>query len=538
MILAFETFFLVGKKHFRMMYNSLLGWASVNHLHFHCYAFNHELVLDKLKLTLLAGDVFKTDPKYPLPAFVIKFDKENIEKVAEKVAAITDILHELDVAHNMVITSGRCYIFPRKHADTSIVSQCVDPACVELSGQFPCKAEEEWTKMTAAKAVEMIASVRIESDLFARVEKAILEFSLQHGALLYSAEDFVTERVEFGLERLSVFDRRVIDAFDAADKASVLRYSQEKGCNPIREVATSKGLTMVAEFNHHRGFNKRARVEVPTINQPFDAAKFHFNKIAPKEVLFRFRSSGKGLLAGKRGIEAHHLAIVNISPINWCHCLYVIEPEKCLPQRITMEAVRVGFDLMRMTRAQGFRVMFNSLWAWASVNHLHLHSMCVDKPFGMDTCPSLSWGSSEPVRKLADCAHLPGYVFNLPNETSASREEQEERLEEIVQLFEKAVSFFHEHEIPYNCTWAHGSDKGMKSDAPLIRLFLWPRASAAGWEPHPAFDNACAELEGFLPIKVKEEFDSLTGDSAEALIHRARLDEKTTVLVEEFMKSI
>ncbi len=38
------------------------------------------------------------------------------------------------------------------------------------------EAEEEWTKMTAAKAVEMIASVRIESDLFARVEKAILEF--------------------------------------------------------------------------------------------------------------------------------------------------------------------------------------------------------------------------------------------------------------------------------------------------------------------------------------------------------------------------
>ena len=125
----------------------------------------------------------------------------------------------------------------------------------------------------------------------------------------------------------------------------------------MREVTTSKGLTMVAEFNHFRGFNKRARVEVPTINQPFDAAKFHFNKIAPSEVLFRFRSSGdaEGLLAGKRGIGGHHLAIVNISPINWCHCLYVIEPEKCLPQRITMEAVRVGFDLMRMTRAKGFR---------------------------------------------------------------------------------------------------------------------------------------------------------------------------------------
>ena len=45
--------------------------------------------------------------------------------------------------------------------------------------------------------------------------------------MLYSAEDFVTERVEFGLERLSVFDRRVIDAFDAADKAGVLRYKMK-----------------------------------------------------------------------------------------------------------------------------------------------------------------------------------------------------------------------------------------------------------------------------------------------------------------------
>ena len=121
------------------MYNSLLGWASVNHLHFHCYEFDEELVLDNLKLVLLCADVFKTDPSYPLPAFVLKFSKETYENVAIKVAHITDILHAHQVAHNMVITAGRCYIFPRKHADTSVVSQCVDPACVELSGQFPCK---------------------------------------------------------------------------------------------------------------------------------------------------------------------------------------------------------------------------------------------------------------------------------------------------------------------------------------------------------------------------------------------------------------
>ena len=52
--------------------------------------------------------------------------------------------------------------------------------------------------------------------------------SLQQTTFLYAAEDFVTERVEFGLERLSPFDRRIIDAFDAADKAGVLRFVNHK----------------------------------------------------------------------------------------------------------------------------------------------------------------------------------------------------------------------------------------------------------------------------------------------------------------------
>ena len=72
----------------------------------------------------------------------------------------------------------------------------------------------------------------------------------------------------------------------------------------------------------------------------------------------------------------------------------------------------------------------------------------------------------------------------------------------------------------------------------FLRLFIWPRASAEGKIPDPAFDNACAELAGHLPIKVKAEFDQLTGESAEKLISRAKLDEETAMKIEMFMSHI
>ena len=60
---------------------------------------------------------------------------------------------------------SRFYIFPRALANTAVVSQCVDPACVELSGQFPCKAEAEWESLTGSGAAELISTVKIDGAL-------------------------------------------------------------------------------------------------------------------------------------------------------------------------------------------------------------------------------------------------------------------------------------------------------------------------------------------------------------------------------------
>ena len=82
----------------------------------------------------------------------------------------------------------------------------------------------------------------------------------------------------------------------------------------------------------------------------------------------------------------------------------------------------------------------------------------------------------------------------------------------IVTSIERIVSYFHAHNIAYNVVWSRGSDliDGQRITR-LIRCLIWPRASGEGLHPHPAFDNACAELGGHLPIKTRDSFDQLTG---------------------------
>ena len=80
---------------------------------------------------------------------------------------------------------------------------------------------------------------------------------------------------------------------------------------------------MVAEFNNNRGFNKRARDPFPSVSIPFNHDKFNFNKIKKEEILFELKPEEN--LHGRGEVIQ---ALVNISPINFCHNLYVIDPKK------------------------------------------------------------------------------------------------------------------------------------------------------------------------------------------------------------------
>ena len=90
----------------------------------------------------------------------------------------------------------------------------------------------------------------------------------------------------------------------------------------------------------------------------------------------------------------------------------------------------------------------------ASVNHLHLHSMNLQKELGMDSCPSVSCSKKGFFRRLAPQSHLEGFVINVD-----SRKD----IEEIVSNIDTLVVFFHRNEIPYNTLWVRGRDPEIDS---------------------------------------------------------------------------
>ena len=98
---------------------------------------------------------------------------------------------------------------------------------------------------------------------------------------------------------------------------------------------------MVAEFNNNRGFNKRARDPFPSVSIPFNADKFNFNKIKNEEILFELKPEGN--LHGRGEIIQ---ALVNISPINFCHNLYVIDPKKVCSK---IRTAQLNYDYLEFT---------------------------------------------------------------------------------------------------------------------------------------------------------------------------------------------
>ena len=119
------------------------------------------------------------------------------------------------------------------------------------------------------------------------------------------------------------------------------------------------------QFNQLRSFRpKRITAQVPlSLYVPFDEAGFHFNKpFMQKEAFWA------GMLSG-----LHATLYYNKYPFVDFHGLLVPERERCLPQFLT-EAHhhylwQVTQELSRTLDGVGFG--YNSLGAFASVNHLH-----------------------------------------------------------------------------------------------------------------------------------------------------------------------
>ena len=71
--------------------------------------------------------------------------------------------------------------------------------------------------------------------------------------------------------------------------------------------------------------------------------------------------------------KSRDVIIINVSPIEIGHCLLVPSLEQNLPQILNEYSIRLALQVMASSGRSNFKMAFNSLCAYASVNHLHWH---------------------------------------------------------------------------------------------------------------------------------------------------------------------
>jgi GDP-L-galactose phosphorylase len=131
----------------------------------------------------------------------------------------------------------------------------------------------------------------------------------------------------------------------------------------------------IAQLNEGRHSKKRpTEFRVDQVLQPYDGKRFNFTKVGQEEVLFCFEESedGTNQYYEKAPVsESPNVIAINVSPIEYGHVLLVPRVLNCTPQRIDPDTFLLALHMAAEADNPYFRLGYNSLGAFATINHLH-----------------------------------------------------------------------------------------------------------------------------------------------------------------------
>ena len=156
----------------------------------------------------------------------------------------------------------------------------------------------------------------------------------------------------------------------------------------------------VTQFNPEHLKNKRpssltptaAAAAAPAVSQPFNPDAFNFTRVNAKEALLALGDDTRVLWAACDDSEtptagvlpsptAVHVVFANISPIFGFGGLLVPWICEKQPQLVTERNLRIALEVAALSKRDDFRIGFNSLGAWASVNHFHWQTTYISDCF-------------------------------------------------------------------------------------------------------------------------------------------------------------
>ncbi|XP_067930118.1 GDP-D-glucose phosphorylase 1-like isoform X1 [Watersipora subatra] len=289
----------------------------------------------------------------------------------------------------------------------------------------------------------------------------------------------------------SDFDEKFHAKWDAAMKAGVFRYDLSEVQRKPLEGPHGYQLLL----NPKRATDKRPGQSMQCVDQAFDNSKFHFGKVKPEEILLTVENVN-------RIASARDEVIINASPADYGHSLLVPEVEKHLNQKLTEHAVSLALEVICLSSSSSFRIAFNSLCAYASVNHQHLHCFYNETALFADTVRGThaQFGLYD---LISDAPH--GYGFELHEVKDISR---------VARLVTLCAKHMTENNIAHCMVICRGTSFVDPSKS-IVKVLLWPCAKVLGPKRTDAvFNTAAFEMAGLILLYDKKSYETLTDEFA------------------------
>ncbi|XVF33955.1 hypothetical protein REPUB_Repub18cG0015800 [Reevesia pubescens] len=256
----------------------------------------------------------------------------------------------------------------------------------------------------------------------------------------------------------------------------------------------------IAQLNEGRHLKKRpTEFRVDKVLQAFDGNKFNFTKVGQEEVLFRFEPSDDG----------------EVSPIEYGHVLLIPRILECLPQRIDHESFLLALYMAAEAGNPYFRLGYNSLGAFATINHLHVQAYYLAVPFPIEKAPTKKLTTLNGGVIISELLKYPvrGLVFEGGN-----------TLQNLSDNVSDACISLQDNNIPYNVLI---SDCGN-------RIFLLPQCyaekQALGEVSLELLDTqvnpAVWEISGHMVLKRRKDYDEASDENAWRLLAEVSLSDE------------
>lgn len=282
----------------------------------------------------------------------------------------------------------------------------------------------------------------------------------------------------------------------------------------------------IAQLNEGRHLKKRpTEFRVDQVLQPFDGNKFNFTKVGQEEALFRFEPSKDHMThycpsaPVTSELDSPNMVAINVSPIEYGHVLLIPRIFDCLPQMIDHASFLAALHFAKEAADPFFRVGYNSLGAFATINHLHFQAYYLQVPFPAEKAPTQVISEVKVIPPncvvISRLLKYPvrGLVFEGGN-----------TIDDLSNAVASSCIRLQSANIPFNILI---SDCGK-------RVFLFPQCfaekQALGQVSSEVLDTqvnpAVWEISGHMVLKRREDFDKASEKYAWRLLAEVSLSEE------------